>query len=237
MWLSNVNLEAVISSNGDMAVSETWEVQTNSEEGYRNLYRTINTYDSAFDYLSKITLLGVVNKDTGENYPIEKSIERMNSDNLYSYYVETYNNVSYICQSSGALYEIGVIISPIHKGDTVTLTFSYIIEDFIRGYKDTAEFWWKPYFSFSMHIKELEIKVVMPTEINFYDIDNSFVWLQIDNISNQKFENNEFIVKANNIKPTSSVEIHSLVSVDAFSELSKNSSEAKKEFIISNEGQ
>ena len=237
LWLSNVSIEATISPNGDMMVSETWKARTStiSANKYRSLYRTIGIYDSAFDSFSEVVLVSVINNDTGESYPIEEKITRMDTENAYTYYADTYSNVSYIYQLPDTTYEIGCLFPPIHNGDTISLTFNYLLKDYLRKYADTVEMIWKPFTSFSLYIEEMEMRIVMPEGVDFYDIENTYVWFNINNIDNKQFDKNVLNVKASKIKSNTEVGIHVLVARDKFGDLSKTSNRNMKDYIISQE--
>ena len=94
LWIEEATIDAVVNENGDLIVSERWDVKTSSSEGYRNLYRTINTYDSKFKKASELVFSGAENNDTGKAFPVEEKITDMESDSAYEYNVSHYKNTS-----------------------------------------------------------------------------------------------------------------------------------------------
>ena len=70
LWITSAEITAVLDENGTLTVDETWNVKTSSDEGYRNLYRTITTYDEKFGKNAEFVFLGAKNPATGKDYPV-----------------------------------------------------------------------------------------------------------------------------------------------------------------------
>ena len=234
LWITSAEITAVLDENGTLTVDETWNVKTTSDEGYRNLYRTIATYDEKFGRNAEFFFLGAKNPATGKDYPVEASIRDMESN--YEYNVSRYKNTSYVINTSSGKYEIGVILPKFSDGDTVKVTFSYLFKDFAGSYADIAELDWKPYSSaFEMYIEKLTMKVTMPSSVDYADLDNTFAWLHCTAESNLTLQNNVMTVTANKIAAGTDVGVHSLVPTSAFTELNKTSSANKKAALIAQE--
>lgn len=236
LWIRSASIDAVVNENGDLTVHEKWTVKTDSEEGYRNLYRTVNTYDTKFRKASELVFGGAVNDNTGKSYPVEERVTSMSSDREYEYNVTHYKNTSYVVESGNNSYEIGVIIPTISSGDTITFTYTYVLKDFAGKYADVAEFDWKPYSStFSMYIEKLDMKITMPSGVDYADEENTFAWLHCTARSNLSLDKNVITVTAQKIDAGSDVGVHSLVPTGAFGDLSKTSSEMKRTALVEQE--
>lgn len=231
LWINSAEITAVLDENGTLTVKETWRVKTSSDEGYRNLYREIDTFDEKFGKASEFVFLGA--KNANVDYPIESSVKNMDDD--YEYNVSHYKNKSYVIQN-GSKYEIGVIIPRISSGDTATVTFSYLYNNFAGAYADVAELDWKPFSSsFSMYIDKLTMTITMPAAVDYADQENTFAWLHCTAESEIALNKNVISVTANKIPAGTDVGVHSLVSTSAFSSLNKTSSESKKSTLIAQE--
>lgn len=238
LWLTKADVVATLSENGALIVAETWNVKTTDSEGYRNLYRTLDLRDSKFNQSSKFTLISVYNESAKKEFPINSNITSM-SDDDYEKNVTRYKGYSYVVQNSSYVYEIGAILpSAISSGDTVSITFTYLIEDFAGSYADVAEFDWKPYSTdFKMYISDLSVKVTMPSSVDYSDIDNTYAWLHCSAESNVSLNGNVITVTAKKVPAGTDVGIHSLVPTSSFNELKKTSSESKKTALIAQEDQ
>ena len=236
LWIKEATIEAVVSESGDLTVQEKWIVKTTSDEGYRNLYRTINVYDDKFDWKSELVFNGAVNNDTGREYPVEDGITQMDSDSAYEYNVTHYKNTSYVVDNGKNTYEIGVIIPAISDGDVFSVTFSYVLKEFAGKYADVAEFDWKPYSSdFSMYIEKLNMKITMPAGVNYADEENTFAWLHCTAKSNISLSDNVMSVTAEDIEAGTDVGVHSLMPTSVFGAIPKASSASKKSALIAQE--
>lgn len=233
LWINSAEISAVLDKNGTLTVTETWHVKTSSEEGYRNLYRKINPFDEKFGTSCNFVFLGAENPDDNLSYPIESDVENMDGD--YEYNVSHYKNKSYVIQD-GTEYEIGVIIPRLESGDSTTVTFSYLFEDFAGSYADVAELDWKPFSSsFSMYIKNLTMTIAMPDSVDYSDWENTFAWLHCTAASELTLHKNVITVTAEKIPAGTDVGVHSLVPTSSFTNLKKTSSANKKSAIIAQE--
>ena len=236
LWIASADVTAVLDENGTLTVDETWRVKTSSSEGYRNLYRTIETYDPKFGEAAEFVFLGAKNPVTGKDYPIEESVTNMENEQSYEYNVSRYKNTSYVICTSSNHYEIGVILPKFDSGDTVAVTFSYLFKNFAGSYADVAELDWKPYSSaFEMYIEKLTMKVAMPSSVDYADHDNTFAWLHCTAESELSLQNNVMTVTAQKIKAGTDVGVHTLVPAATFTGLNKTSDANKKAALIAQE--
>lgn len=233
LWIDSAEISAVLDENGTLTVNETWRVKTSSEEGYRNLYREIDTFDEKFGKSSDFVFWGAKNPSSNTSYPIEPDVENMDDD--YEYNVSHYKNKSYVIQN-GSKYEIGVIIPRLESGESTTVTFSYLFKDFAGSYADVAELDWKAFSSsFSMYIKKLTMTITMPTSVDYSDLENTFAWLHCTAVSELTLDKNVVTVTASKIPAGTDVGVHSLVPTSSFTDLKKTSSANKKSSLIAQE--
>ncbi|MBO4539828.1 MAG: DUF2207 domain-containing protein [Clostridia bacterium] len=236
LWITSAEISAVLDENGTLTVDETWNVKTTSEEGYRNLYRTIATYDEKFGRTSEFVFGGAKNPVTGKTYPVEDAVRNMENEQSYEYNVSHYQNTSYAIGNSSGNYEIGVILPKLTRGDTTTVTFSYLFKDFAGSYADIAELDWKPYSSdFQMFIEKLTMTITMPASVNYADESNTFAWLHCTAESNLSLQNNVMTITASSIAAGTGVGVHSLVPTSSFTGLNKTSVANKKAALLEQE--
>ncbi len=235
LWLSEAYVEATVLQNGSLSVKETWTVETSSEDGYRNIYRTIDTNDSVFNTASDFTFDGIINNSTGKDFPLEKEIKQMQLNSAYEYNTTHYVNSSYAITTDENKYEIGVIIPKLCKGEKLSLTFNYTLSNFVRAYADTAEFFWIGYSSDFIPIKKLEIKLTMPSNVDYANQEQSLIWYHGQKDGKITFEKNVAFLTIQKTEPNASVEIRSIVPRSSFSSLAKVSTSEVKNTIIEQE--
>ena len=235
-WIKSAVIEAVVSENGDLSVKESWTIKVSSEEGDRNFYRTINTYDDKFKKASTLVFSGAVNNVTGKTYPVEESITAMNTDSAYEYNASHYPNTSYVVKDGSYSYEIGIIVPRVNQGETISFTFTYLLKDFAGTYADVAEFDWKPYLSdFSLYIEKLDMKITLPSSVDYADQEKTYAWLHCTANSNLELSGNVMNVTAEKIDAGTEIGVHTLVPTSAFGDLSKTSTSSKKNALIAQE--
>ena len=123
--MDKLNIDASVSDNGDMTVTETWRVNLqNRDKVYRNLYKSFLNQQNI-----KISNLSVNDLDYGTNYKLVQNINPAKpSDNL--------TNVCYIFKTDKET-EIGWYMPPIESGIR-NFKIQYTIKNITQVYKDTA---------------------------------------------------------------------------------------------------
>ena len=164
--------DAALSSNGDMKITETWQVQLNDRgKLYRNFYRTFQNGAAPAGSISGFT---VYDEDLGTQYTFAGDIDpEAVSD-------ESLAKQCYIHKTSDGT-EIGWFMPGIRKG-TRTFRISYTIQNLIQVYGDAAELYYKflPE-SFSMPVETMKGTIQLPAKA---EKDSLHAWLHSDAVGN-----------------------------------------------------
>ena len=216
--MDKLNIDASVSDNGDMTVTETWRVNLqNRDKVYRNLYKSFLNQQNI-----KISNLSVNDLDYGTNYKLVQNINPAKpSDNL--------TNVCYIFKTDKET-EIGWYMPPIESGIR-NFKIQYTIKNITQVYKDTAVLWFGFIGkNFSLPITELKGSITLPNGEKL-----SHAWLHCTAESNLKIQqNNKISITAKEIPANTFVETRILAPTSLFPN-SKNISNSEVKNNIINE--
>ncbi|MFA5449289.1 MAG: DUF2207 domain-containing protein, partial [Clostridia bacterium] len=164
IWLNRVELKANLLENGDLTVSEIWEVEASSQDGYRNLYKVFDLYDTNFNKysdlpLESISVYDITNSDTAIRYEYDKTISNIEYEGI----PKNKNIVWYLDDSNGLRkVELGLIMPRMTYG-VKKFSFNYTITNAAGMYDDSVMLYWQPYSTdFSLYIDNFSATVQLP---------------------------------------------------------------------------
>ncbi|HOK81333.1 MAG TPA: DUF2207 domain-containing protein [Clostridia bacterium] len=225
LWLQKVEIAGALDKEGNLTVSETWEIGFNSAEGFRNVYKVIDLYDSELGVESGISDLRVYD---GSGKPMERAPITTVNENAISKYPNTY----YIVSADSRKSEIGVIFPKTTSG-TRTYTFSYVISDFAASYADTAVLYWKQFDEEFVYIENYKCEISMPEG---QSLEGVRAWFHTEvEESLLEFKDNTLVYTASQIAAGTWVETRVAMPNSFFEGLKKHSNKAKLGSMIQEE--
>ena len=142
MTLNALNYDVKVQSNGDLRISETWDVNLESRENddgsarpWHQLYRTFQSKPTAYDGIRDVT---VTDLDSGQKF------RRIDLPNPQGVDDTQYTALagSWYLTDTGEGRELGWNIAPVESG-AARFRISYTAVNAITGLADAAEFNWQ----------------------------------------------------------------------------------------------
>lgn len=202
--LNNLNFDVQILENGDMKVTEIWDIDI---EDTNTLYKTfktdINKYLDIKDVTVRETTDGI-NKDFTETSRISYHVEK-------DYYYGLINN--------DGDFEIAWGVGLDDGEDTRTYEISYTVEGAVGKYSDYNELYWQFVGEdFEIDAKKITGTITLPKEVE--NKEEIRVWGHTAGLNGEIYatDNNKIEFTINDFKAGTYVEVRTLFPLDVLSE-------------------
>lgn len=195
--LENLNYDVVITANGDINVTETWDIKI---EETRTLYKNFEIDKDKYSKISNV----YVEEITGN------TSNKFVQTNSYNYYVDT--GKYYALNLNQNMFEIAWGTNWSDQKEEKKYKISYTINGGITNYADCSEFYWQFLGDeFKIPAKKIKGTITLPSGIQ--KKSDIRVWGHIESLNgNIKVKNtNEIEFKVNNYKGNQYLEVRLLL--------------------------
>ena len=127
LYLNSLNFDAKINENGEMYVTETWDIDIHNTN---TLFKTFKTDKSKYSGIKDVKVTNVTN-----------GVAPLTEIDQYMYHVT--NNCYYGMLNDDGNFEIAWGVGLDNKSDNRIYQISYKVEDAISKYSDYAELYWQ----------------------------------------------------------------------------------------------
>lgn len=221
--LRSVSIQAQLLENGDMQVTERWDLSLyDRDKSYSNLFKS-------FPYSSEqqITNFSVTDNDTGRTYRLEGQFSSLGQ-------VSETPETCYLIVNEKET-ELGWFIPPVDEGD-VSFTLSYTVTNAVERYADVGVLYYGFIGrEFSIPITQFTAKIILPDGAQKEDLRGwmhctAESWLSIDSA-------NQITLTASEIPAETNIETRICAPASLFPNAQRTSSEAVLEQITQEEQQ
>ena len=206
--LNNLNFDINLLENGDMQVTETWDIEINDTN---TLFKTFKYDANLFDNVSVTEITSKGNKE----------FVRINE---LMYHVD--KNCFYAMENDDGLFEIAWGVDVSTKEDK-EYKISYTVKDIVNIYTDCAELYWQFIGDdFEIYSNNVEGNITLPDGIS--NIDNLRVWAHGPLNGNiEKISENKVHFEVTDLPTNNFLEIRIATPVEIF-RLSTNKNNSNK---------
>ena len=201
--LNNLNFDAKILENGDMQVTETWNIDI---EDTNTLYKTFKTDSSKYLGIKDVKVKEVTNGINKEFTETSRLMYHVTKDYYYGLINDDGN------------FEIAWGVGLDDKEDTRTYEISYTVEGAVGRYSDYNQLYWQFVGEdFEIDAKKITGTITLPKAVD--DKDEIRVWGHTAGLNGEIYvtANNKIEFTINDFKAGTYVEIRTLFPLDVLS--------------------
>ena len=202
LYLNSLNFDAQVKENGEMYVTETWDIDIHNTN---TLFKTFKTDKSKYSGIKDVKVANVTNGET----PLTEIDQ-------YMYHVT--NNCYYGMLNDDGNFEIAWGVGLDNKSDNRIYQISYTVEDAISKYSDYAELYWQFVGKdFEIDAKKITGTITLPSFAKAKE--NIKVWGHTEDLNGEIYvtDLNKIEFTVNNFNAGRYVEVRSLFPTDMIS--------------------
>ena len=202
LYLNGLNFDAKINENGEMYVTETWDIDIHNTN---TLFKTFKTDKSKYSGIKDVKVANVTN-----------GVAPLTEIDQYMYHVT--NNCYYGMLNDDGNFEIAWGVGLDNKSDNRIYQISYIVEDAISKYSDYAELYWQ-FVGEDFEIDAKKIKGTITLQ-SFAEVkENIKVWGHTEDLNGEIYvtDLNKIEFTVNNFNAGRYVEVRSLFPTEMIS--------------------
>ena len=202
LYLNSLNFDAKINENGEMYVTETWDIDIHNTN---TLFKTFKTDKSKYSGIKDVKVTNVTN-----------GVEPLTEIDQYMYHVT--NNCYYGMLNDDGNFEIAWGVGLDNKSDNRIYQISYTVEDAISKYSDYAELYWQFVGEdFEIDAKKITGTITLPSFAKAKE--NIKVWGHTEDLNGEIYvtDLNKIEFTVNNFNAGRYVEVRSLFPTEMIS--------------------
>ena len=202
LYLNSLNFDAQVKENGEMYVTETWDIDIHNTN---TLFKTFKTDKSKYSGIKDVKVTNVTN-----------GVAPLTEIDQYMYHVT--NNCYYGMLNDDGNFEIAWGVGLDNESDNRIYQISYIVEDAISKYSDYAELYWQFVGEdFEIDAKKIKGTITLPS---FAEVkENIKVWGHTEDLNGEIYvtDLNKIEFTVNNFNAGRYVEVRSLFPTEMIS--------------------
>ena len=202
LYLNSLNFDAKINENGEMYVTETWDIDIHNTN---TLFKTFKTDKSKYSGIKDVKVANVTN-----------GVAPLTEIDQYMYHVT--NNCYYGMLNDDGNFEIAWGVGLDNKSDNRIYQISYKVEDAISKYSDYAELYWQFVGEdFEIDAKKITGIITLPSFAKAKE--NIKVWGHTEDLNGEIYvtDLNKIEFTVNNFNAGRYVEVRSLFPTEMIS--------------------
>ena len=202
LYLNSLNFDAQVKENGEMYVTETWDIDIHNTN---TLFKTFKTDKSKYSGIKDVKVTNVTN-----------GVAPLTEIDQYMYHVT--NNCYYGMLNDDGNFEIAWGVGLDNKSDNRIYQISYKVEDAISKYSDYAELYWQFVGEdFEIDAKEITGTITLPSFAKAKE--NIKVWGHTEDLNGEIYvtDLNKIEFTVNNFNAGRYVEVRSLFPTEMIS--------------------